>query len=115
MAAASVSVLPRVRNSVNCCSRCCASSSTRSASCAGVTFAAARRLRTSARQSGIARPGDVGDGFDELLPALPLHRENLPSLARDRVIPSPPLLGPLDPSSDNPAALLHAIEHRIER
>ena len=44
-----------------------------------------------------------------------LPRQHAPSLARQLVVAPPPLAGLLDPPAFDPAALLEAIQHRIER
>src|SRR4051812_34180761 len=86
-----------------------------SASMAGSRRDPVSAERTSARQSRIAHSGDAGDRLDELLPTLALGLENAAPRFGDRVVSAAALLGALDPASDDPAALLHAVEHRVER
>src|SRR5690348_331189 len=102
-------------NSANWASRCCATSSTSSASCSGRKPALATRARTSARQSYISHPRDSIDCRDERLPALALRLERRSAGRREAIESPPPLARFLDPSSDDPPALLHAIQQRIER
>src|SRR5579862_2855728 len=59
--------------------------------------------------------GDAVDGFDELAPGGALRVEHLRALGRQAVVAAPALARLLDPASLNPAALLEAIEQRIER
>src|SRR5262245_29046454 len=90
----------------------------RSASCAGsMRLSASRpsRARISARQSGIAGSRDVRDGLYELPPTQSLCFESLSPVASDRVIATAPLPGLLDPPADDPPALFHAVEQRIQR
>src|SRR5574338_485232 len=105
-------------SSANCSSRCCATSSTSSASSWGCSRAEAMRGRMSARQScersGISHPGDAVDGGDELLPAVALGLEGGAAVGGEAVEALAPLAGLLDPASDDPPALLHAVEERVE-
>src|SRR6476646_4235776 len=77
------------------------------------------RERMSARQSnrslGITHPGDTVDGRHERLPALALRLERRAAGGRETVEAPAPLAGLLHPAADDPAALLHAVEQRIER
>ena len=68
-------------------SRCCDSSSTISASRAGASRTATKRLRISGAQSGMFASGDAPDRLDERVPRLSLLREHAPPLRRDLVEP----------------------------
>src|SRR6185437_11257082 len=89
-----------------------------SASRAGSSCAFASRARSSAvqsKESGMAQPRDAGDRFNELAPAPALRVQRREAALGDRVIAAATLAGLLHPPSGDPAALLHAIEQRIQR
>src|SRR6185369_2743557 len=102
-------------NSAKFSSRCWAISSTSSASSCGLSRSDASRARTAVRQSCIAFSGNSVDGGDELAPTRALGLER-GTAGRGELVEAPaPLAGFLDPAADDPAAVLHAVEQRIER
>ena len=58
---------------------------------------------------------DQPDGLNELIPGLPLSRQHPLTCRRQPIETAPTLARLLDPRSFNPAALLEAIQQRIER
>src|SRR5262249_59884212 len=105
--------------SINSCqrsSRCCESSSTISSSRVGDRRSDERRPRTSHAQSSLDMFASrhAADSFDECGPCLPLLRENAPAVYRHLVEAAAPFPGLFDPRTFDPAALLKAIEQRIE-
>src|SRR5262249_8890415 len=102
-------------SSANSCSRCCASSSTRSCSPSGGTAAGASLAMISSRQSRMLGSCDPGDRGDEFLPALPVVLERRLAFRRDAIEAAAPLAFLLDPAPGDPAAILHAVEQGIER
>src|SRR5215208_1701735 len=85
----------------------------------------ARRERMAMPQSGRgpARSGpsdmfglqDAVDASHELAPGAALHVEPLLALGGDPVVAAAALAGLLDPAAEDPAALLEAVEQRVER
>src|SRR6516225_9152528 len=61
------------------------------------------------------RPGNAIHRLNKRLPATPLRGQNLTSRRGQAVVATPPLPHLFHPSALNPAALLQAIEQRIER
>src|SRR5262249_37153405 len=114
-ARASSSVAPAARASSTWSSRCWAISSTISASRVGTRRAGARRARMSSRNSRIFPSGDAGDGGHERLPGAAVAGEDLLSLGGELVEAAAPLARLLDPLSLQPAALLQAVEERVQR
>src|SRR6185436_14026491 len=96
-------------------SRCWASSSTTSASCAGSRLSRDRRRRTSSFQSGMLNSGNAIDGFDKLLPTVALCGEDFPALGSQTVITTTALARLFDPASLNPATALESIQQRVKR
>src|SRR5450759_852300 len=115
MRRASATVAPPLWSSRKRSSACWANSSTISASRAGARFKPASCRRIGSFQSGIFDSGDSVDGLHEGLPALPLGSQDFPSLRGQPVIAPPALAALLHPSALNPAALLQAIQQRVER
>src|SRR5262245_46473045 len=58
---------------------------------------------------------DAANGQDEFAPRVALRRQDVGADRRQPVIAAPPLPGFLDPATEDPAALLEAIEQGIER
>src|SRR5450759_2404665 len=115
MRRASTSVIPLLSSSRKRSSACWTNSSTISASRAGARFKPASCRRIGSFQSGIFDSGDAAGGLDEGLPALPLGSQDFPYLSGQQVIAAPALAALFDPSALNPAALLQAIQQRVER
>src|SRR5512133_828019 len=86
-----------------------------SVSCGGLMRAAARRSRTSRRQSRMARSRDASDRRDEFLPALSLRVECPQPFSRDSVKTTPALARFLHPAPNDPAATFHAVQQGVER
>src|SRR5215218_8687714 len=74
-----------------------------------------RRSRTSCVHSCMLGLRDVANGGDEALPSRALDCQDLAAGRGQPVIAAAPLASLLDPATLNPAALLQAIEQRIER
>src|SRR5829696_51397 len=96
-------------------SRCWASSSTISASRAGVSLRPDNRLLTSSFQSGMFDSGNTINGFDKLLPTVTLRRQNLLAFGSETVIATSSLSCFLYPATLNPTSLLESIEQRVKR
>src|SRR5262245_52266824 len=95
--------------------RCCAISSARSDSADAVSRRAARRSRTRLFQSGMFDPRNPADDRNEILPALLLGAQRLSALRGQAVVPAPPLVRLLDPSTLDPPLLFHAMQQRVKR
>src|SRR5262245_39508526 len=107
-------------------SRCAASSST---ACPGRLPAPVSRacLRMSARKSGfgvmsmsrkesrVLHPGELAERGDEAGPVGALLGEDAPAGLGDAVVTAAALARLLDPAPLDPAAILHAVERRVER
>src|SRR6185503_19375162 len=111
-------------SSVNCCSRCWATSSTMSASSSDLNPDVDSRARTSARQSNdsgdwcdsrISHPRDAVDCRHEFTPPFALGDEWRAAGGRQAVEAAPTLARLLVPSPRDPSAILEPIEQRIER
>src|SRR5262245_50797547 len=59
--------------------------------------------------------GDAVDGGNEVAPAAALGGEHFAALGGEAIEAAPALAGLLDPGAANPAALVEAVEERIER
>src|SRR5262245_47292423 len=66
-------------------------------------------------QSGMFGPRDLPDRVHEFPPVVALRGEHVPALRREAVEPATTFSGLLDPFPRDPAALLQAVEQRIER
>src|SRR5262245_56962807 len=90
-----------------------------SASRAGSSASEASLARSAGVQcfegSRMFRLRDASDRLDEVAPGVALNRQHSTAFWREAVIATPALSRPFDPLSVNPAALLEAIEERIER
>src|SRR5688500_9145352 len=75
----------------------------------------ASRASSSFVQLGMFDLRDRGDRADELLPRLFVLLEHAAAFGREVVEAPPPLAGLLDPAPLEPAALLEAIEQRVQR
>src|SRR6185503_13432904 len=64
--------------------------------------------------SGMFHPGDAADRPGELAPGAALRGQHLRAGRGQAVIAAPALAGLLDPAALDPAALLEAVEQRIE-
>src|SRR5690348_8989168 len=69
----------------------------------------------TARQSRMPHPRDAGDGRGELSPAFALLAENVAARFRNCVVTAAASSGALDPPSDDPAAIFHAVQQWVER
>src|SRR5687767_8632704 len=65
--------------------------------------------------SGMANPRDAGQRVDELFPARAMAGQHAASFGSDPVKPLAALAGLLHPAPGDEAALLEAVEHRVER
>src|SRR5262249_958249 len=105
---------PRATSSSSRSSRCCESSSTISSSRAGSRRAFESAARTARFQSDTLGSGHAVDGGDEVVPdALPLLEDGT-ALGREAVVAAAALARLLDPAALDEAALLEAIEERVE-
>ena len=98
--------------------RCCASSSTISGSRAMVSGGRCSRtwrLKSMPCHPIGSMPRDALQRRQQLVPAGALLGEHLPAGRRQLVVAAAALPGLLEPPAIDPAAALHAIEHRIER
>src|SRR5262249_38037903 len=107
---------PPAINSCQRSSRCCESSSTISSSRAGDRRSDESRRRTSRAQSSLDMVASrhAADSVDERGPRLPLLGEAAPPVGSHPVEAAAPRAGLLDPGALDPAALLEAIEQRVE-
>jgi hypothetical protein len=64
-------------------------------------------------QSGMCSSRHQSDGFDELIPGLPLSQQHTLTRGRQPIETAPALARLLDPRALNPPALLEAVEQRI--
>src|SRR4029079_4432541 len=64
--------------------------------------------------SGIFDSSDAADRLDELAPGVALGLEHLGAGRGEPVVAAPALAGLLDPAALDPAALLEAVEERIQ-
>src|SRR6185369_8125277 len=94
--------------------RCCASSSTISASRSGVSETKVSRARSSCFQSRIFQSCNSVNRGHELEPGTAMRFENLASFESETVIATAALAGLFDPTSGDPSSFLHAIEQRIQ-
>src|SRR5213594_4463457 len=60
-------------------------------------------------------PGDAADGQDEFAPRVALRCQDVGAHGRQPVVAAAALPRLLDPSPQDPAALLEAVEQRIQR
>src|SRR5215204_2142756 len=72
------------------------------------------RASSSGFHSGMICSRDSGDRFDELAPVIALCGQHAPAVGRDAVEAPPALARFLHPPARDPAALLEAIEQRIQ-
>src|SRR5574339_259019 len=86
-----------------------------SASRAGLSRRVASRCRRSPVQSGMVDSRDEAHRLDKRLPGIALTGEDAPPLGGQAVEPAPAFASLLDPAAAQPAALLEAVEQRVER
>src|SRR5262245_31427223 len=117
---ASSSEAPPAISSRQRSSRCCESSSTMSFSCDGDRRSEDKRGRTcrpqsrSGEESGMFAAGDSRHRLHECRPGLSLLRQDAPPFGRQLVETAAPFVRLLDPRPFDPAALLEAVEQRIQ-
>src|SRR5262245_18279553 len=112
---ASASAAPAARSSRYRSSRSSTSSSTISFSRCTDSRSGARRRRSSGFQSGTFCSHNPVDGGDEGLPAAALLGQDAAARRREAITAAAALVRPFDPAALNPAALLEAVEQRIQR
>src|SRR5215475_11577733 len=96
-------------------SRCCASSSTISASRAGERRNDVRRGRTCRDQSGMFASGYTPHRLDECFPCLLLLSQHAAPFRGDLVETAAALLCLLDPGALDPPALFETVQQGVER
>src|SRR5687768_9604224 len=81
----------------------------------GRSLSEASRVATSALQSGMILLRNPLDRVNEFGPVAALRRQHAAAFGCQPVEPAPALVRLLDPLAGDPAALLEAVEQRIER